>query len=215
LGLEAEALATLARRAGDADAAIAAWAETAFAESVAIDGFGAATLSADFLTRLPRAVGTKMLGAILAKVGGEQRPRALAILERLHQRLTADGDLKRLTTLGVVLGRRGEKLWFAREPGRRAPVVAHLGPRESVLWDRRFRIDNSGRSSVDVQMARTMSRRDAEHLVGQRIVAPAAAIRSAPLVKAGDGRPLALGTHRFDDSVAVVFSSEYCLSGAA
>ena len=209
LGLDAAALTVFARRVGDADAAIAAWVDDVFGESVKIDGFGAALLPVETLPGLPRAVGVKLLGAILAMIGGAQRPHALAILERVYGRLTAEDDVRRLTTLGVALGRQGENFWFAREPGRQAPTPARLEPRQSLIWDRRFRIDNSGDLAVEIQMARALSRRQAEGLIGQRIVAPALAIRSAPLVQGGDGRLLALGAHRFDDSVTVAFSGEY------
>ena len=209
LGLDAAALTVFARRVGDADAAIAAWVDDVFGESVKIDGFGAALLPVETLPGLPRAVGVKLLGAILAMIGGAQRPHALAILERVYGRLTHEDDVRRLTTLGVALGRQGENFWFAREPGRQAPTLARLEPRQSLLWDRRFRIDNSGDLAVEIQMARALSRRQAEGLIGQRIVAPALAIRSAPLVQGGDGRLLALGAHRFDDSVTVAFSGEY------
>ncbi len=209
LGLDAAALTVFARRVGDADAAIAAWVDDVFGESVKIDGFGAALLPVETLPGLPRAVGVKLLGAILAMIGGAQRPHALAILERVYGRLTHEDDVRRLTTLGVALGRQGENFWFAREPGRQAPTPARREPRQSLLWDRRFRIDNSGDLAVEIQMARALSRRQAEGLIGQRIVAPALAIRSAPLVQGGDGRLLALGAHRFDDSVTVAFAGEY------
>ncbi len=67
--------------------AIAEWAERAFAELVTMDALGAAQLPLPRLAELPRAVGIKLLGRIVALAGGGQRPRALGAIERLHDRL--------------------------------------------------------------------------------------------------------------------------------
>jgi tRNA(Ile)-lysidine synthase len=204
LGLDGAAVARFARRAGEADEALAAWAGMALAELAVFDGLGAAQLPAAGLPGLPRAVGVRLVAALLAAVGGGQRPHALGAIERLHDRLVADHRFAGATVSGVTVRRRGEALWFAREPGRRPLPAAELGPGAALLWDGRFRIANAGDRPARVTMA-GLSRAEAERLVGMRLSAPAAALRGAPLVAAADGAVLAFGTHTLDQAIAVEF----------
>ena len=82
-----------------------------------------------------------------------------------------------------------------------APTMVH--PAETLLWDRRFRIVNHSSTPFCVRMATGFSRRQAEQLVGGAVVAPASAIRSAPLVSNPDGAVFALGCYRLCDTVDV------------
>jgi len=203
LGLTGERLAQFAQRAGEADDALSQWADERFAALVAVDGFGAAQLPYAELARLPRAVGVKLVARLLDFAGGGQKPRALGAVERLHQKLIGEPAFSRLTTLGALVARRGDSLWFAREPGRQPAPATTLSPREKLLWDRRFRITNRSSRPLGVRMAGDFSRRQAEQLIGAGIAGPAASIRSAPLVSAPDGTVLALGCYRFDNAVTV------------
>jgi tRNA(Ile)-lysidine synthase len=90
LGLDADALGTLARRAGEADAALTFWAEREWAHLVSVDALGAACVSAAALTALPKALGIKLLGRLVEAAGGGRRPHVLGAIERLHAALAAD-----------------------------------------------------------------------------------------------------------------------------
>jgi len=207
LGLDAARLAQFAGRAGEADAALEQWAANSLAELVAVDALGAAQLPAARFAALPRAVGVKLLSRVLALAGGGQRPRALGPVERLATRLAAGAPLAAVTVLGTRISQRGGTLWFVREAGRGAGSPAVLPPAATLFWDRRFRITNHSSGAFEVRMAREFSRQAAERLVGARIVSPASAIRSAPLVSGAGGEVLALGTYRLSESVAIEMAS--------
>jgi tRNA(Ile)-lysidine synthase len=204
LGLDGDALAALARRAGEADAAVARWAEAAWETLVRFDAFGAAQLPSAEFAALPRAVAIKLLARLVAEVGGNRRPHGLGAIERLCAALPADGFAGQ-TVGGATIRRRGATLWLTREPGRGTPADTMVGPRQVLAWDRRFRIANRSAGPVLVRMAGAMTRAGAEAITGQRLSAPAAAIRAAPLVAGDDGRPLALGCYSFSRDVTVEF----------
>jgi tRNA(Ile)-lysidine synthase len=205
LGLDAAAIAALARRAGEADAALAQWADAVLAEHVGFDAFGAASLPVAQLTTLPRAVGVKLLAQILAIVGGSRSPRQLGAIERLHDRLAGSEEFLAATIAGTAIRRRGGELRFAREPGRAAVPETVVAAGLSTDWDGRFRIDNRGTLPVVVGMASGLSRRDAEAILGRSLPTPGLAIRAAPLVRRADGAVLALGALSLDAAVEVKF----------
>jgi len=204
LGLDAGKLATLAQRAGEADAALTQWAGSARTALVQVDALGAARLPAPGLAALPKAVAVKLLGGLVAEIGGGARPYGLGAMERLWAAL-ASPDFSGQTLGGVVVHRRGGLVWLAREPGRRRVNAATVSPRHELAWDRRFRIANLSAQPIVVRMAGAVSRAGAEAMTGQKLAGPAVAIRAAPLVEAADGRPLALGCYRFSSDVAVEF----------
>ena len=207
LGLDAETIAHFARRAGDADDAVTQWAEERFSALVRIDALGAISLSDTALTGLPRALGVKLLARVVGLAGGGQKPGALGMIERLHARVLDAAPLPGVTLLGASVRRRGDTLWLTREAGRGALPAIQLGGGEDLLWDRRFRVGNRSSAPVSVRMAGAVSRRAAERLVGSSLTAPAAAIRSAPLVSGPEGEVLALGEHRLSELITINFAS--------
>jgi hypothetical protein len=78
-----------------------------------------------------------------------------------------------------------------------------LGGRAALVWDHRFRIANAGADALDVRPGAALSRAAAERLVGHRLMAPSAAIRTAPLVLTQSGEPLALGAYCLSGEVSV------------
>ena len=211
IGLTDDRIAQFARRAGDADDALTQWADERFDALVKVDPLGAARLSHAAFARLPKAVGVKLVGRLLDFAGAGQKPRALGALERLHRRLIEAPSLRGLTTLGALVVRRGDVIWFTRESGRQADSPTTVQPFGKLLWDRRFRIVNRSAVPLGVRMAHDFSRRRAERLVGADITGPVASIRSAPLVSAPDGTVVALGCYRLDEHIIV----ELTASGAA
>lgn len=203
LGFSGARIAQFAQRGGEADDALSQWADERFAALVTVDQLGTAQLAHAELSSLPKAVGVKLIGRLLDFAGGGQKPRALGAVERLYQLLTREPSFRRFTTLGALVARRGDTLWFAREPGRQATPAATILPREKLLWDRRFRISNRSGEQLGVRRAGDFSRREAEKLVGADIAGPAASFRSAPLISAPDGTVLALGCYRFDNNITV------------
>ena len=205
LGLDAQAIARFARRAGEADDAVAAWADEQFAALVEIDPFGALSLSASAFLRLPRAVGIKLLARAVEVARGGQRGGALGVVERLHDSLSAAPELAGATLLGVRVARRGDALRLSREAGRAVPEPIDLESGDVLLWDGRFQIANHSGAPIQVRMAGPVSRRAAEQMVGRSLTAPAASIRSAPLVSNREGAVMALGAYSFSPLITINF----------
>jgi len=203
-GLDGAALARFAARMAEADAALAAMADAAFAELVRLDGFAAATLARPALMALSPAIGRRVLARLVTIAGGRQNPRALAPVERLYDQI-ATGELPRATTLlGAVIRLRGDKLVLCREPGRALPADRPLPARAGLVWDERFLITNAS-DDTDLVAGATdfLPRHRLEAVLGCKVTAPAEAIRTAPLVRDAAGSLLALGGWSFDDRVKV------------
>ncbi|MGV8853263.1 MAG: tRNA lysidine(34) synthetase TilS [Devosia sp.] len=204
LGLDAATIAQFAARMGEADAAIAQMAEACFADMVALDGFGAASIALAPFAGLSAAISTRVLGRVLNIVGGRQKPRALGQVERLCAAICGDDLPKSTTVLGCVVRRKGETIAVAREPGRAMPGDALLLPRGELVWDERFRIVNaSDDPGLTASVADYLPRHRLEAFLGFKVTAPAEAIRTAPIVRDTAGGVLSLGGWSFDERISV------------
>lgn len=204
LGLDSATLARFATRMAETDDALSQMADAAFAELVALDGFGAASLPRATFEALSPAIGRRVLGRVLNVVGGRQKPRALGQVERLYDQIAA-GDLPRSATLlGAVVRLKGDQLVVAREPGRALPEDTDLPPGAGLVWDRRFLITNvSGDEGLTAGATDFMPRHRLEEFLGFKVTTPAEAIRTAPIVRSADGTILSLGGWSFDPRIAV------------
>lgn len=203
-GLDGGAFARFAGRMAEADLALTQLTDAAFAELIAFDGFGAASLPLATLTALSPAVGRRVLSRVLAVVGGRQRPRALGQVERLFEQLTTETLPRGATLLGAVIRVKGDKLIVAREPGRVLPDQQALLPQSELVWDERFRISNvSDAAGLVVSATDFFPRHRLEEVLGFRVTTPAEAIRTAPIVRDASGAVLSLGGWSFDDRVTV------------
>jgi len=208
LGLDAEVIARFAERAAQAEEALAVTADISFAEIVRLDGFGAAEIDADQFASVPKAIADRILGRVLRVVGGQQKPRALSVVERLREALIAGDVSKTRTVLGCVVRNAGGIISVAREPGRTTLPRLRLEPRTEFTWDNRFVVANLSGEDLVVAPAEYWQRRHLEELFGFRITAPMEAIRTSPLIVDGAEKILALGTHAFDERVRVTFLME-------
>lgn len=204
LGLDAPALALLADRMAEADAAIAQMADGCFTEIVRLDGFGAARIELAPFVGLSPAISTRLLGRVLNIVGGRQKPRALGQVERLRQTIAEAGLAKATTVLGCVIRIKDGAIAVAREPGRQLPPDALLAPHGELVWDERFRIINaSPEASLTASVADYLPRHRLEEFLGFKVTAPAEAIRTAPIVRDAAGGVLSLGGWSFDERIKV------------
>jgi len=119
LGLDAGRLALFAARAGEAQEAIALFAEDFIARSVTPCAGGVA-VSASVLAGLPRAVLVDVVGRLLEEVGGANKRRQLAQVELLALRLAEGSALKRTTLHGSVVTSDGRTVSIVKEAGRHA-----------------------------------------------------------------------------------------------
>ena len=125
LGLDAARLATFARRMDDANIVIAAQTEAAHLALPVRSSAGGVQLPHGRFAALPRAVGVRLLGQVLGEIGCNRKPRALAALESLRDRLVTHEPLKPMTLHGCVVSSDGIAIAVAPEPGRRPalPIV--------------------------------------------------------------------------------------------
>jgi len=209
LGLDGATLSRLAKRAGEADAALEDMAAEAFSRLVQVDSFGTLRMDREGFARLHRAVAAKVLEKGLAAAGGDQRRHVLGQIEELAAALVAPDAFSRQTLLGCIVHRDGRHVWLVREPGRLGDRLTVVPPQTAIVWDNRFTIFNvSGNLPISVRMAREWNRKSAEALMEKRVAGPIEGLRATPLVLDKEGRVLALGQHRFDDSVSVAWLSQ-------
>lgn len=209
LGLDGPTLSRLAKRAGEADSALEDIAAEAFSRLVRIDGFGSMRMDRDGFAQLHRAIAVKVLEKGLAAAGGDQRRHVLGQVEELAEALAAPDTFSRQTLLGCIVHRDGRYVWLVREPGRLGDRLTLVPPQTAVVWDNRFTISNVlGKLPIAVRMASEWNRKAVEALVEKRVVGPIEGLRATPLVLDKEGRVLALGQHRFDDSVSVAWLSQ-------
>lgn len=129
LGLDAGRLAILARRAGEADDALAAMAAAAAREIDAAGERQTVAFERAWLGRLPRPVAVRLLQKLLGDVSG-RRMRSLGAVERLAARL-AEGPVR--TTLHGCLVSAGPRLVrISPEPPRKAPTRPSEGTGKAV-----------------------------------------------------------------------------------
>jgi tRNA(Ile)-lysidine synthase len=205
LGLTPDRLGQFAQRVRQADAALEHFTQAAIAEGLRVDPLGAVAMGERWFLALPEAVGIRVLAMAMAVAGGEQRPRALGIVEAAFAALRGEGGGAGRTALGCVFRRKADTIWLVREAGRNPLPELRLAPQAIASWDHRFVIHNR---SIDrtftIAPASRWTREAAETLLGHPVAAPAEAIRSAPLVTGPDGAVVALGSYSLDAEVESV-----------
>lgn len=119
LGLTPARLALFAARMADADAALAGMAAVLRATIVDPSPDGGVRLDRDALLRQDRAIGVRLLAALLDEIGGGAKPHDLGAVEVLHQRLITIKPVKPTTLHGCIVSCDGETVAIGREPGRK------------------------------------------------------------------------------------------------
>jgi tRNA(Ile)-lysidine synthase len=143
LGISVRALATSARRLGDAQAALR-YAESSFVATLNLT-YGNevfAVFDRERFSEGPAFLRQKLLTRLIARYGGASNEPQLSEIEALASRLQRAG--KCTATLGgatVSAGRRFVRVW--REAGRLDQGEINLAPGESRVWDRRFLLQSA------------------------------------------------------------------------
>lgn len=138
-GLEADSLATAARRLARADAAIETATDALAAAALRPHAGGFAAIAFAPLFDAPEEIALRLLGRAIGAVGGEPYGPRHDRLERLVAELLADrADRFRRTLGGAVVERRGDLLWVMREAGRSGLPALRLEPGTVLAWDGRF-----------------------------------------------------------------------------
>ena len=123
MGLDARRLSKFAERMRDADRALSAAAGQVSA-TIDLDT-GERAIPREVLRRLPRAVAVKVVGRLLAEVGGWRKPHDLAAIEALTDRLIREPV--RTTLHGCIVRSGGKTVRITRETGRRVTAAALEG----------------------------------------------------------------------------------------
>lgn len=139
-GLDAATLAATAARLASAAAVVDAQVDAVLASRAVFHPAGPARLSVEALTSLPRETLLRLFARLLADVGGEAYPPRLVRLEGLVERLAAS-EQGQATLAGAVVRRRGDALFFWREPGRTGLEPVELSGPGLVVFDRRFLLE--------------------------------------------------------------------------
>ena len=151
-GISPAAIATSARRLGDAEAALR-YAEDRFVETLGLS-FGNEVFAAfdrAAFRQGPRLLRQRLLARLIARYGGASQRPQLSEIEDLAGRLQTDG--KTTATLGGAMisgGGRFVRVW--REAGRLDEAEIELSPGESRTWDRRFIIRRTQEASGPVRV---------------------------------------------------------------
>jgi tRNA(Ile)-lysidine synthase len=153
-GLDADSLATAARRLARADAAIEAASDALAAAALTRHPGGFVAIAVPPLAAAPEEVVLRLLGRAIGEIGGEPYGPRLDRLERLVAELGAAGaDRFRRTLGGAVVDWRGDRLWVLRERGRTGLPALRLEPGGTLAWDGRFRATLSTAAPCAVTVA--------------------------------------------------------------
>lgn len=153
-GLTEDRLLLLARRAGQARAALERITAELGGRAVRLDPAGYAAIDLSALRQTDPEIARRLLASVIACIGGGAEARFDA-LERLADALRDGALLGR--TPGWTLGRcrlraAGDRLLVFRER-RRLPEILGPSPGRSLLWDGRFRIETPADAAPDDRIA--------------------------------------------------------------
>jgi len=191
LGLDSAALSRFARRAERADLAMAEYAGLQFERLVSQDTFGSLHVDLVTLNSQPEEIILRIVEKMVEQVS--RKHIELAQLEGVQAQLEG-ARFSSQTLKGCVLGQhRGELLVF-REQARIASHPLPLGPGNTIVWDQRFEIHNSGPDNLSVQGGSHLTRQQVNKFLGGTFCAPMASVKSAPVVSNIRQEILALGT---------------------
>lgn len=123
LGLDAGRIGLFAARMRDADQALEHMAAAALAGIAVPPGARRVSFERDLLVGLPRAVAVRVVGRLLAHVGGRRKPHALAAVEALADRLRREPELRRSSLHGCLVRCEGGTISIENEPGRAAAAA--------------------------------------------------------------------------------------------
>ena len=115
-GLTAERLAKFASRMRDTESALVAMTAQALSMVTFSDSAPEAAFGRDLLKSIPRAIAIRVVARVLDRVGGGQKPHALAAVETLTDRLIREPV--RTTLHGCLVRSGGKTVRILREPGR-------------------------------------------------------------------------------------------------
>ncbi|MGQ0486659.1 MAG: tRNA lysidine(34) synthetase TilS [Hyphomicrobiales bacterium] len=157
LGITAEGLAELARRAADAVHGLWGAAEDWVGAHVTVHESGYCTVPMAPLTDQTEELKARILSLVISRYGSGKMPEPHE-LELLAGWIDAGGS--RRTLGGAMIVRRKTSLLIGREPGRIDAAPVAVPPGGEIVWDRRFAvIAPSGAAVVPARDLHNLPRR--------------------------------------------------------
>jgi len=214
-GLDAERLASLAKRMARADAALDRAAGEAIGRLASVDRFGVVSIPHGDLFALAEEIGLRLIDRMVGWAGGGSEPCRLGTLESAYEALAAAAPGHATTLGGAAMVRDKDTVLAFRELGRMpAPAAISLESAGNMAFDGRFTIACSGSGAgLSVSAAgEEVTRAAAEALAGP-IAAPMRAVASAPALRDRDGRLVGIGVGTYEIgnarvSIAASFGSK-------
>jgi tRNA(Ile)-lysidine synthase len=155
LGLTTEMLALSARRLQRARTAV----ESAVADFcapangwVVINPCGVIRINRVALRGLPAEIALRVLSWAVAAVGGSDEPVPFANVETMTEALSAASATGTWTLARAKIIASDASVVLEREPGREPPSTVRLEPGMRVVWDGRFLVSASERSSAAIEV---------------------------------------------------------------
>lgn len=149
-GLTADRLAGTARRLRRAADVLDRLVARLAADALVLHHEAVAELGVPALRAADAEISLRLVSRLLRHVGATDYGPRLESLEAAVAAVLAE-DARR-TLNGVVLDRRGDRLWLYREPGRTGLPVLTLAPGDRALWDDRFRLTLAAGAPGPVQV---------------------------------------------------------------
>jgi tRNA(Ile)-lysidine synthase len=194
LGLTPARLGQFAMRAHRADKALSQDVDALAARELSVDGFGHVTLSQKAFAALDAERQVRLVQRALVAAGGGAKPFALATVEDLATRLLG-AQFRKTTLHGAIIARHGKQISFAREVARMDTEATPLAPDRLLVWDNRFMFRNQSGATLYLSAARSTNRKALLAQTGLDYAGPMYAVHAAPLIAAGDGAFVGIGTH--------------------
>lgn len=192
LGLDAPRLSRFGARMARADGALESITRSLFCEMAGRDEFGVLFIRRSQLLQQPLEIALRLLLMMMSVASGRHVSSQLAQVEELFEALCSS-QFRGQTLGGCVVEPYEEKILVFREAGRIGAEQIFLKPGEKILWDKRFHIENNGKTTVFVRSGAELRRAQAEGLPGFDARLPMSALGGAPLVRDAEKKVLALG----------------------
>jgi len=200
MGLDEIALTRFALRAQRADLALDLFARSQFDQLVGENMFGALYVDLAALNAQPEEIIVRITGEMIGRIS--KKSGKLSQLEELQKDLRA-AHFTAKTLNGVVFRQQKGVLLVFRELARIKDKAKKLASGSTIVWDKRFEIDNSGSVDLSVQGGDGLTRPQLEAFVKGSVEVPMSCVKGAPVVRNSNQEIVAIGTLSHSSSVSI------------
>ena len=206
LGLDCDRLSVFSKRMARADQALRQMCDDLFASHVHVDQFGVLGMDQKDFFSQPDEMAIRLLSRMIYAASGGRGKGELAQLEKLVQALAVQ-DFTAHTLAHCKVAKRHDFIFVAREAGRIEGGQVFVRAGETIVWDQRFRITNTHKGIIAIQVAGAYSRRDFAADFAADMPVNNLGVGAAPLLRDLAGKVLGLGEMMLKNSVQSRFES--------